>query len=434
MFDMKNFSKYNYLFRSRGKYYIFNSISRFFAELDEDAFKKLKSIEENMSLENILDLPKELLDSDVFMDEEQERNELYKIKLHTYKKRFENRYSTFVIAPTYHCNFNCVYCYESSRPAVYMDEETENNIVTFVENMNLKSFHITWFGGEPLLNFKRIESMTRRILKLGLHYNSDIITNGYLLDESRVSKFEELHINSIQLTIDGLKEYHDKRRPHMSGISSFDRIMKNLDNFFSKERNVLINIRINIDKTNRQNFYALYDFLKEKYPKINIYPAFVFVKDKNSIAYSNCMASGMEKLDFNMEVAKKLKQPFKIYPGNRPEECIARSYNSFVIGADGSMFKCFDSIGDKDKCVGNINTGELNLDEYAKWIMGADPLTDKKCVECKLLPICHGHCPMLRLENEKAGKEVYNTCHLMKNIEEKILTLHLREKGILSEL
>ena len=66
--------------------------------------------------------------------------------------------------------------------------------------------------------------------------------------------------------------------------------------------------------------------------------------------------------------------------------------------------------------------------------MGADPLTDKKCVECKLLPICHGHCPMLRLENEKAGKEVYNTCHLMKNIEEKILTLHLREKGILSEL
>ena len=41
---------------------------------------------------------------------------------------------------------------------------------------------------------------------------------------------------------------------------------------------------------------------------------------------------------------------------------------------------------------------------------------------------------MLRLENEKAGKEVYNTCHLMKNIEEKILTLHLREKGILSEL
>ena len=116
-----------------------------------------------MSLENILDLPKELLDSDVFMDEEQERNELYKIRLHTYKKRFENRYSTFVIVPTYHCNFNCVYCYESSRPAVYMDEETENNIVTFVENMNLKSFHITWFGGEPLLNFKRIESLTRKI-------------------------------------------------------------------------------------------------------------------------------------------------------------------------------------------------------------------------------------------------------------------------------
>lgn len=183
-----------------------------------------------------------------------------------------------------------------------------------------------------------------------------------------------------------------------------------------------------MEKNNENQFFPLYSFLKDKYPKINISPAFVFIKDTHCASYTNCMNSGLEKLNFNLEVAKKLDTPFYVYPAQRPNECIARSVLSFVIGANGDIFKCYDNIGDTDKRIGNINTGEFNSALYSRWLTGADPLSDEKCVECKLLPLCHGACPMIRLENEKAKKEIYNPCHLMKNIEEKILTLHIKQK------
>ncbi|MDR2057268.1 MAG: radical SAM protein [Dysgonamonadaceae bacterium] len=426
---MQKYSKYNYLFQHNDKYFIFNSISHFFAELDKEAFDELKSTE-SCICEDIAKFPSELQGAKIFLSEEEEKDELNKIKYATYNRRFQNRHATFVITPTYQCNYNCIYCYEESRPAVYMDDTTENNLVELVKQMRLDGFHITWFGGEPLLNFKRIKSLTEKILALGINYDADIITNGYLLTEDKLSMFEKLRISSIQLTIDGIKEEHDKRRPHVSGASSFDKIMENLDNFFSKERNIKMNIRVNIDKNNEEQFYYLYSLLKNNYPKIDISPSFVFIKDKNCASYANCMNSGLEKLNFNLEFAKKMDKPFYVYPEQRPNECIARSAFSFVIGANGDIFKCYENIGNAEKRIGNINTNEFNFELYARWIMGADPLTDEKCLDCKLIPVCHGACPMLRLENEHAGTEIYNPCHMMKDIEEKILTLHLEQKEI----
>jgi uncharacterized protein len=423
-----NYSKYNYLFQNENKYYIFNSISKFFAELDKDAFDELKSVENNQNSIDVTKFPEELQNSSIFLTEEEERDELYKIKFLTYFQRFQGRHATFVITPTFHCNYNCVYCYESSRPAIYMDDVTENNIVKLVKQMGLDGFHITWFGGEPLLNFKRIKSLTEKILELKIEYGADIITNGYLLDEEKLSMFEKLHINSIQLTIDGIKEEHDKRRPHVSGASSFDKIIENLDVFFAKDRKINMNIRVNIDKNNESQYYPLHAFLKEKYPKINIAPAFVFIKDTNCKSYTDCMISGLEKLKFNLGIAQKMHTPVSVYPYTRPVECIARSMLSFVIGANGDIYKCYENIGNQGKRVGNINSEEFNSALYSRWIMGADPLTDEKCIECKLLPVCHGACPMLRLENEMVGKEIYNPCHIMKDVEEKILTLHLEQK------
>jgi uncharacterized protein len=390
----------------------------------------IKAMENEDNNLDITKLPKELQNSKIFLTKREEKDELNKIKFLTYFHRFNRKNATFVITPTFHCNYNCIYCYESSRHSIYMYDETENNIVDIVKQMDLDFFHITWFGGEPLMNFKRIKSLTEKIFALGVNYNADIITNGYLLDEEKLSQFELLHINSIQLTIDGIKDEHDKRRPHISGNSSFDKIIENLDNFFSKDRSIQVNIRVNDDKNNENQFLPLYTFLKKKYPKINVAPAFVFIKDKNCVSYSDCMNTGLEKLNFKMGMAKKMNMPIQVYPYSRPSECIARHAISFVIGANGDMYKCYDNIGDKEKSIGNINSKEFDFTLYSRWIMGADPLTDKKCLDCKLLPLCHGACPMLRLENEKSEREIYNPCHIMKGIEKKILTLHLKQKEL----
>ena len=426
---MKKFSSYNFLFQNKEKNYIYNSLSNFLAELDDEAYHILLSAEKGLVIENLETYP-ELIAGKVFISEEEERDEIYNYKITTHIQRYQNRFMTLVIAPTYHCNFACSYCYETSRPPLYMDETTENNIVEFVKKIKtLNGLHVTWFGGEPLLNFEKIRSLTNKFLDLGLNYSADITTNGFLLDEEKISFLEELRINSIQITIDGIGAAHDARRPHVSGVSSFNKITENLDYFYTKDRATVINIRVNIDKTNEDNFYQLYTILHERYPKARISPSFVFTKDTGCQIASNCIIGKDEKFNFHYGLYKNYDTPLNIYPQLKSKECIARHAYSFVVGANGDLFKCFDHIGNTEYAIGNINNDSFNSALYNRYIVGADPLDDPKCIKCKIFPICSGGCPMLRLENEKLGEDKYDLCVLMKDSEEKFLSLHLEQKS-----
>ncbi len=154
----------------------------------------------------------------------------------------------------------------------------------------------------------------------------------------------------------------------------------------------------------------------------------VFIKNLDSKSAADCIVSSDEKFNFHYEMHKKYKMPLSAYPQLKSKECIARHAHSFIIGANGDLFKCFDDIGKAEKVVGNLNNKSFNQVLYNRYIVGADALSDRKCISCKLFPICSGGCPMLRLENEKAGKEIYNLCSLMKDAENKILSLHLEQK------
>ena len=59
-------------------------------------------------------------------------------------------------------------------------------------------------------------------------HHSSIVTNGYLLNEYIINQFKELGIRRMQITIDGLKDTHNQRRPHKTNKDSFEKIMNNL--------------------------------------------------------------------------------------------------------------------------------------------------------------------------------------------------------------
>ena len=46
----------------------------------------------------------------------------------------------------------------------------------------------------------------------GCKITSDITTNGYLLNEQNIREMKQLNVKSIQITIDGDRESHNKRR------------------------------------------------------------------------------------------------------------------------------------------------------------------------------------------------------------------------------
>lgn len=78
-----------------------------------------------------------------------------------------------------------------------MDDRTENGIIDYIKKTKARNLFVTWFGGEPLLAFDRIRSLSEKIFDLDINYHSGMITNGYLLSEDIINDLEKLRIGSL---------------------------------------------------------------------------------------------------------------------------------------------------------------------------------------------------------------------------------------------
>jgi len=331
---------------------------------------------------------------------------------------YDKKHLVLTISPTHVCNFSCTYCFEKWRISGSMSDETENALISYLENQKqkngLETLSLTWFGGEPLLECKRIKSLGERINKLGLTIiENEVVTNGYLFDEKRIGVLAILGIEKVQITLDGFKEVHDKRRPLLNGRGTFDKIIENLDLFYAGEHKdkITIALRVNIDKSNKSTYLNIYKWLNERYPseKFIVYPGWITL-DENNEKKHNCFSRN-EATDFCFDLCKNYGIiSEKLYPDDVNMECMVRNPNSMVVGWQGEIYKCFEELGNEELIVGNLHDPEVwtNHELIAKYSVGIDHYHDPECRDCSYLPICNGGCPLRRLENIYQGKS--NDC------------------------
>mgnify|MGYP001514746131 FL=1 len=103
------------------------------------------------------------------------------------------------IAPTQSCNFACTYCFEKWRQSGTLSDQTENAIINYIKHLKqtegLENINLTWYGGEPLLQYKRVISLAKRIEQLGLNINENLlITNGYFFTPEIIKELVDAKI------------------------------------------------------------------------------------------------------------------------------------------------------------------------------------------------------------------------------------------------
>ncbi len=204
----------------------------------------------------------------------------------------------------------------------------------------------------------------------------------------------------MQITIDGKEDIHNERRPLHIGGATFNRIINNL----IKNNNLLphTSIRVNVDKENIDDMNTVYNVLKNS-DLIKYVDSYLgFVQDINGSYKSNTCLSLKEYSEAKFEYELYTKADFKfLLPRQKNNPCAASLMNSLVIDADGLCYKCWDDIGIKEKSIYDINTkAEMNFDTLDKYIL-KEPMDDKECSECKILPICMGLCPSKRFDNQE---------------------------------
>jgi len=409
-------SRYNLFFRaSDNTPLMYNTFSEKFAiitsEMELEAIKEILDAP-NRDWEDELHkgLKETLIKGKYIINDDIDEFNIIKMKHHF--GRYNLKSLSLIICPTNNCNFSCNYCYEKLTPK-NMDMEIENKILTFTENniksIGLKYLSVIWFGGEPLLNLASLDRLSSKFIEMSdknnISYNSRIVTNGYLLSKETSMKLKDLRISHFQITIDGDREAHNKRKYLHNGSGTYDKVLSNIESLTDVYEKEQITLRINTDKENRDSILRLLDDLEAKglkdKLKLNLASVDVIIgKDKYIKNHS------MSDDEWNIYLTKMYHiltdRGFTVWlPTFKAKEgassfCGADYFNEFIIDAYGKLYKCTSSVGNHDEAVGDLNNLEngylMHLNSRSS-CMNYDPFLEEKCKDCKYLPVCNGGCP-----------------------------------------
>lgn len=428
-------SIYTHIFTRNDRFFIYNSKNALFAEISEDLYEALFNRDYEVLPEEILT---NLRKQEVLVEEENQYLHYMESKLGFYASSYDPTYLALVIAPTTGCNFDCPYCFEGHKESKFMSDEVENQIIDFIKGRPLiKTVSINWYGGEPLMAFNRMRSLYDKINALeNISINRHaIITNGHLINDEIIDFFKETNLSSIQITLDGNETSHNKTRCLKgSGAPTYDAIVKNIKRLTSRIPEINLSIRVNINRKNSSDFIEVYNWISDMLPdakKLSIYPG--FIREDAPDKCSNCYTSLSNHDRFRLlsEISRMgCNINFMPLASNR-KSCMINNYNSFIIGPEGEMYKCWNDFNHPERIIGYISQKEFQNKRHFLYCMTeSDIYSDDECKNCLVFPVCSGKCGYYNLKN-KFEKGKYEQCPAFKDkrILEEALLLTLEKKN-----
>ncbi|AEV97231.1 hypothetical protein A4D02_17300 [Niastella koreensis] len=342
---------------------------------------------------------------------ENETDEVEKIKQLRYAIDFNESTYHLTINPTMNCNFKCWYCYETHVKNSRMSEEIIERVNTFlttqiVHNEKIRSFNLSWFGGEPLLYFYDI------VLPIMNHFNKvsdekqiergiNFTSNGYLINQKMVDVFKKNNVTALQITLDGYGEEHDTVRYVSSTRGSYEKIIENV--LLMLKHEIFIRLRINYTHTNIQNCHKIIDDLIP----LNQRERQFLMLDFHRVWQDHVP---QQEGFISAQIDKFRKAGFTVNSNlsmdNVRNSCYADKKNSAVINYNGDVFKCTARDFTTFKRDGYINEGGEIIWENGSLENRMDiKFKNKPCLSCKLLPVCNGGCSQHAVEYIAKGEE-----------------------------
>jgi len=339
-----------------------------------------------------------------------------------------------VVQPTASCQLGCHYCGQEHTSKLLSNEEQHLFIkrtrAKLEANKQLRKLSIGWFGAEPLVGLSVMRTLTPLLMELaesfGCSYFSKIVTNGLALTEKVATEIvNDLGVQFIEITLDGVAEYHDIRRMQKNGMPTFEKIFANVVALARrKDLEVELSIRCNVDRQNYQSVSSLLQMLAEEglQERISFYvaPIHSWGNDAHTRSLSPEEFAAWEILWLTEMIQVGFKPA--LIPDQNPIVCMAVMPNAELVDAYGTIFNCTEvsyvpTYGTPNEyAIGHLSGKEMlgsrerlgNFNDQVR--QGEYP-----CSSCRMLPVCGGACP-------KSWQEGLESCPSTKrNIEQRLL-------------
>jgi len=333
--------------------------------------------------------------------------------VNTLKMGLSRSYLHAVVMPSYTCNLRCTYCFEGSlaenniNMSLDMVQPLFESILKLSENFSGTS--ITLYGGEPLLRSNKdiVISILNKAREHNIQLHS-VITNGVTLDYWAETLLH-LGVRNVQVTIDGIKEVHDARRPFAGGLGSFDKVVKGINMALQSGLSVIA--RANVDLENATKLPLLAEFyLQQGWNKHTMFLPYLSIVNTPSCRGSDlCTDSDPEVIEKVLNVVNKnwelfTKWKFKFERIEHISSVLSEGKtltprawycgagkNMFVFDPQGKIYPCWEHVG-SDQEIGNyLPTVEFN-ESAAQWAERTIEIIPA-CKQCSMNLLCGGGCP-----------------------------------------
>ncbi|WP_395092813.1 radical SAM protein [Vaginella massiliensis] len=410
------FSMYNLILPFERKMLAYNSVNDKFMLLEYALYDLLQAAinESNpIGLQEIHpDYFNALLQNGFIVDKEKdEYAEIREIIINTDQ---DESFFNIIINPTMNCNFKCWYCYENHIKSSKMSEDIINKVYKLIDNVTskekTKNLYLSWFGGEPLLYFDKVmipilEYANRKTIEKNIGFESDITTNGYLINQKMIDNFIKYNITHNQITLDGHRDLHNTVRNVNEKRGSYDEIINNVK--LLCKNNISTTLRINFTNETLNTVLNVIEDISD-----------ISNDDREWLEISFHQV-WQTKEKGNLEMSEKLKAIKKTFRDNNffvsgntrdniRNSCYADKTNEVVINYNGDAFKC--TARDFTK---NNREGVLQEDGTIDWFEKNSTrlmakLNNKPCQTCPILPLCGSGCSQVAFENNGEDYCVYD--------------------------
>lgn len=387
-------SKYNYYITENGKGIIFNGrTKRFF----------VTSLKTKGMYETILHSPNDFVPKyEKFLNKMKvegfvldDGDDEYKLVMDDYKKSMLPDTYRLMILPTFKCNLSCWYCIQEHTGGNMSDDtviKVKKHIRKYLVENNIKTFQISWFGGEPLVMYNTvydISTYSKQVCnELGVEFWCDITTNSLLLNKERLKQLNECNVKHFQITIDGTREEHNKVK-HVPHKDTFTMDLNNIKDILDIMPDCYVTLRINYSnkmKNPPQIIDEVSEILTDDYRQrltINIQKVWQEYNEKSDEQPFENLAQYSKNKGFNTSVVRHGK-------------CYVDNKHFNTILPDGRVDICDHEGRDVIGRAFLTEDGDIKWEEKLKCFQYSIINENVVCNKCKHMPLCGGLCPANR--------------------------------------